>query len=83
MKESEGELRGGEIAHIAVLEPSVLRGVKGGAAERAAAVLERWEEVRPRGREAADAKAVAALQLGKGGGKRRVEPAKRGGRKGR
>ena len=57
--------------------------VKGGAEERAVAVLKRWEEVRPRGREAADAKAVAALQLGKGGGKRRVEPAKRGGRKGR
>ena len=46
-------------------------------------MLKRWEEVRPRGREAADAKVVAALELGKGGGNRRVEPAKRGGRKGR
>ena len=84
-KESEEELRGGECAHTAVLEPSVLKGVKGGAEERAAAVLKRWEGVRPQEQKGLYAKGAPAadVQLGAREGRLRVVPAKRGGRKGR
>ena len=78
-------MRGGECAHTAVLEPSVLKGVKGGAEERAAAVLKRWEGVRPQEQKGLYAKGAPAadVQLGAREGRLRVVPAKRGGRKGR
>ena len=63
----------------------MLKGVKGGAEERAAAVLKRWEGVRPQEQKGLYAKGAPAvdLQLGTPEGGYRVVPAKRGGRKGR
>ena len=67
----------------------MLKGVKGGAEERAAAVLKRWEHgwegVRPQEQKGLYAKGAPAadVQLGAREGRLRVVPAKRGGRKGR
>ena len=59
--------------------------VKGGAEERAVAVLKRWEGVRPQEQKGLYAKGAPAadFQLGAPEGRLRVVPAKRGGRKGR